>query len=90
MHDWSGRATPAWTVACDAARSARKAYLSLRRGYRFGAQATFLVCPLDVLINVAWPTRRVACRITLDPNVMLDRKLNGDLHSGSELRSAGS
>ena len=63
-------------IACDAARSARKAYLSLRRGYRFVPKHIFGV-PTDVLINgMADPPRGVP--ITLDPTVMLDR-LNGDL-----------
>ena len=63
-------------IACDAARVARKAYLSLRRGYRFVPKHIFGV-PTDVLINgMADPPRGVP--ITLDPNVMLDR-LNGDL-----------
>jgi amino acid transporter len=63
-------------IACDAARSARKAYLSVRRGYRFVPKHIFGV-PTDVLINgMADPPRGVP--ITLDPTVMLDR-LNGDL-----------
>ncbi len=63
-------------IACDAARSARHAYLSLRRGYRFVPKHIFGV-PTDVLMNgMADPPRGVP--ITLDPNVMLDR-LNGDL-----------
>jgi hypothetical protein len=62
-------------IACDAARSARKAYLSLRRGYRFVPKHIFGV-PTDVLINgMADPPPGVP--ITLDPTVMLDR-LNGD------------
>jgi cation diffusion facilitator CzcD-associated flavoprotein CzcO/amino acid transporter len=63
-------------IACDAARYARKAYLSVRRGYRFVPKHIFGV-PTDVLINgMVDPPRGVP--ITLDPTVMLDR-LNGDL-----------
>ena len=63
-------------IACDAARVARKAYLSVRRGYRFVPKHIFGI-PTDVLINgMADPPRGVP--ITLDPTVMLDR-LNGDL-----------
>ena len=62
-------------IACDAARSARNAYLSVRRGYRFVPKHIFGV-PTDVLINgMADPPPGVP--ITLDPTVMLDR-LNGD------------
>ena len=58
------------------ALAARKAYLSVRRGYRFVPKHIFGV-PTDVLMNgMADPPRGVP--ITLDPTVMLDR-LNGDL-----------
>lgn len=63
-------------IACDAARHARRAFLSVRRGYRFVPKHIFGV-PTDVLTNgMADPPRGVP--ITLDANVMLDR-LNGDL-----------
>ncbi len=63
-------------IACDAARHARKALLSVRRGYRFVPKHIFGV-PTDVLTSgMADPPPGVP--ITLDPTIMLDR-LNGDL-----------
>jgi Flavin-binding monooxygenase-like len=63
-------------VASDAARSARKADLSRRRGYRIVPKHIFGE-PTDVLMNgMIDPPPGVP--ITLDPTVMLYR-LNGDL-----------
>jgi amino acid transporter len=63
-------------IACDAARSADRAFLSVRRGYRFVPKHIFGI-PTDVLMSgKATPPRGAA--VTGDVNRMLDL-LNGDL-----------
>lgn len=63
-------------IACDAARSARAAYLSLRRGYRFVPKHIFGV-PTDLFINEHLsPPKGVA--FPSDLNALLDA-LSGDL-----------
>lgn len=63
-------------IACDAARSAEKAFLSVRRGYRFVPKHLFGI-PTDVLMSgKAIPPKGAA--VSGDVNRMLDI-LNGDL-----------
>ncbi len=63
-------------IACDAARSADAAFISLRRGYRFVPKHMFGI-PTDVLFSgTVMPPRGVA--ISGDVNEILDT-LNGDL-----------
>ncbi|MGY4308281.1 amino acid transporter [Bradyrhizobium sp. USDA 4369] len=63
-------------IACDAAKFARRAYFSVRRGYRFVPKHLFGI-PTDVLMSGATlPPKGVA--ISTDVNMMLDT-LNGDL-----------
>jgi amino acid transporter len=63
-------------MACDAARTANRAFLSVRRGYRFVPKHLFGI-PTDVLMTgQAPPPKGVA--LSADINTMLDT-LNGDL-----------
>lgn len=63
-------------IACDAARSARKAFISLRRGYRFIPKHIFGV-PTDVFINEqVMPPKGVV--VPDDPSTLIDA-IVGDL-----------
>lgn len=63
-------------IACDAARTAKKAFISLRRGYRFVPKHIFGV-PTDVFINEqAMPPKGVV--VPDDPSALIDA-IVGDL-----------
>jgi cation diffusion facilitator CzcD-associated flavoprotein CzcO/amino acid transporter len=63
-------------IACDAARTAHRAFLSVRRGYRFVPKHLFGI-PTDVLMTGQVPPPR-GVALSADINTMLDT-LNGDL-----------
>ncbi len=63
-------------IACDAARSATRAFISLRRGYRFVPKHLFGI-PTDIFIKEGLPPPK-GVALPSDLNAVLDA-LNGDL-----------